>query len=265
VADLTLSSATLNVNAAVSLTDLTLDSATLNVDAATSIASLTLSGNNGGTVDVESGTLTITGNVTGNGSLEIGNGAELELQGTSSTAVTFEGATGTLDLTQPSSIEIMGFTGTAPDSGDSDEIELSGAWTTQSTLTGNGGNLAVALTNGNETITLTFDGFNGSLNVSNNGTDTFIFDPPATNSPNGSVSVGDDHFVFHPHLGAAAPDETGGHDQFAWAAGEDWSALIGSTLSDTLFEGAHYADGEAGGSSSAAYWHHALQNAVHLH
>ncbi len=52
---------------------------------------------NNGTVEVQSGAFTRTSNVSG-GSFEIGNGATLELGGTSTNTMTFQGSTGTLQI-----------------------------------------------------------------------------------------------------------------------------------------------------------------------
>ena len=108
------------------------NTATLTIDDTVTLNGATLDGgtidNNGAIVAAASTASTITGNLTGTGNLEIGRGATLELGGTSTNAVVFEGHTGTLDLGQPSTFagEIAGFTGTAPNASDSDVIDLAG-------------------------------------------------------------------------------------------------------------------------------------------
>ena len=160
--------------------------------------------NDGGIVEAY-GNLTLSGAVTGAGAFQIDSGNTLEFGSSvaAGTTVSFGGSTGALqlDAAAGADLNISGFTGTTPDPGHSDEIELTGAWTTTSSLTGTGGNLVVNLTDGSETATLTFDNFNETLHISNNGTDTFIFDPPAK-SPSVSVSPDNDMFIFHPGMSA---------------------------------------------------------------
>jgi len=160
--------------------------------------------NDGGIVEAY-GNLMLSAAVTGAGTFQIDNGNTLELGSSvaAGTTVSFGGSTGALqlDAAAGADLNISGFTGTTPDPAHSDEIELAGAWTTTSSLAGTGGNLVVNLTDGSETATLTFDNFSETLDISNNGADTFIFDPPAKSS-GASVSADNDTFVFHPGIGA---------------------------------------------------------------
>ena len=159
--------------------------------------------NNGGIVEAY-GNLTLSGAVTGAGTFQIDHGNTLEFGPSvaAETAVSFDGSTGALqlDAAAGADLNISGFTGTAPDPAHSDAIELAGAWTTTSSLAGTGGNLVLNLTDGSATATLTFDNFSGTLDISNNGADTFIFDPPAK-SPGTSFLPHNDTFVFCPGMG----------------------------------------------------------------
>jgi hypothetical protein len=94
------------------------------------------------------------------------------------------------------------------------------------------------------------------LNISNNGTDTFIFDP-AENSSSQSVTVGNDHFVFNPNFGGnGAPSIA--PEQLMSAHEVDWSALVTDTQDAGAAELAHHFD-------AAAHRHVAAQRAFHLH
>lgn len=212
--------------------------------------------------------------VTGTESATIESGATLELGASDSQTITFATDTGTLKLDSPSTFtgQIAGFTGTAADAADSDEVELTGVWTTTSDLTGTGGNLVVNLTEGSKTATLTFADFSGTLNISNNGSETFIFDPPATNS-GAPVSIGgpgNDNFIFHPSLGADsgnshALDDAAELERLSAAQAQHWSPLIGNDAHADAIEFVHHSDGTMPPDSNAAHWHLAMHNAVNLH
>lgn len=161
------------------------------------------------------------------------------------------------------SIHISGFTGLeaeTPSLANSDEIELTAVWTTTSHLTGNGHNLVVILTDGDDTAKLTFDSFDGKLNMSNDGTDTFIFDPPATNASSPTASQSNDSFVFHTGANGSntgASWNTGTRDHAGWAhTQQEWSQLAGDMNSAVAADIASHAE---------SHWHYALHSAEHLH
>src|SRR5208282_4971836 len=102
----------------------------------------------------------------GTGNLDIGEGAALELGGTTTNSVTFEGFDGTkfgeliIDSPNGYTTTINNFAGNAPGSvTTSDAIALTGNWTTTSQLTGDCGPLTVVLTDGGDTATFTFADF----------------------------------------------------------------------------------------------------------
>jgi probable HAF family extracellular repeat protein len=152
--------------------------------------------------DLHSGSLTVNANVQAlafapsqdpspvNGALDITSGETLAiLTGFGSGAaypvnmVTFEAGTGTLLLEQPSNFHgtIIGFAGTAPNPGDSDTIDLVGInYDSPGFLpTYNAGQFTV--TDGTDSASFTFDGFNGVLNYASDGNGgTLITDPSAT-------------------------------------------------------------------------------------
>lgn len=150
------------------------------------------------------------------------------------------------------------------DAANTDEIDLAGTFTLESETTTTGGTVTLELKDesgdaeNGEVVTLAFNNPGGTVHVSNVGGDTLIYDPPAVNS---SVSAGHDRFVFHPNLGAdtgnaGTPNTDPAHDHFAWAHEEQWSTLAG---------GAHDSIPADVAAQIDAHWHHALQNAVHLH
>jgi Ca2+-binding RTX toxin-like protein len=164
-------------------------------------------------------------------------------------------------------------------------IELAGNWSTNSSLTGTGGNLAVTLTDSsNESVTLTFDDFaNGSkLTVEQQNGNTFIVDPPgtgvsATESPNTNTSSvliggpGNDTFVFHPGMGAETisnfnPQDTIELDHFANVQNLQQLAsdVTSSAHGDALIELGHSDSITVAGMTAAQLQAH-LQSFVHLH
>ena len=259
---------------------------------------------NAGTIDanVSGETLTVnTGNaMTNTGTLEASNGGTLLIDDAVNSSgagnalieggivdfastmnvneITFNNGSGTPaygelvlgDPTNGYSATINDFTGTAPGLDTSDRIDLAGTWTTNSSLTGSGGNLVVELKDGSETITLTFDDFTGTLNIGTDGNGgTLITDPPATSPSSPSVSLGgpgNDNFIFHPSLGAdtgrfdspAAPTE---FDQFTFHDEQHCSPLIKEGAIEFAPHGGDITPPDLG----ASHWHLALHNAFLLH
>ena len=102
--------------------------------------------------------------------------------------VLFTDGTGTLTYTG-SGGEIAGFTGTAPDAGHSDVIDLTGVNYDSGHFsdTYNSSTGLLTVTDGTNSTTLTLADFNGTLSFgTDGGSGTDIFDPPATNSAKGA-------------------------------------------------------------------------------
>jgi hypothetical protein len=157
----------------------------------------------------------------------IGGSAALEISGPSSEAVTFAAGTGSLVLDQPETFtgQISGFTGTAPNAGKSDVIDLAGINYNSNdfseaydSTTG-----VLTVTDGTNEAALKFVGFTGTFQFGSDGDGgTDIFDPPASGTGS-SVSIGgpaDDTFVFdsgnRAHtLAEFKPQADGEHGHFA--------------------------------------------------
>ncbi len=258
---------------------------------------------NGGTIDanVSGEALTInTGNaVTNTGTLEASNGGTLLIDDavnnsgagnalieggivdfastTNVNEITFNNGSGTPaygelvlgDPTNGYSATINGFTGTAPGLSTSDGINLAGTWTVESE-TSSGGNTVLALKDGTATVTLTFDDFSGTLNIASDGHGgTLITDPPPTNSPSPSVSIGgagNDSFHFHPGLGGDTgsfnpPADTTEFGHFSSPEDQYWAT---SLIKEDVVECVHVGDANTPPELDATHWH-ALHNAVYLH
>ena len=188
----------------------------LTIDAgATFDGSGTISGavDNNGTIDasVSGSTLQITGNISGSGSLDIENGAKLELGGTSTNTVTFEGTSGTWQIdssgtSTPFSVE---GTGDGGNLGDNDVIDLRNISFDSAADRYNSTTDAITVGDGHgHTVTIDVAGGigDGQFTFESDGHGgTEVFDPPATGSSGASVSIGgpgNDNFVFHPGVGA---------------------------------------------------------------
>ncbi|HMK70186.1 MAG TPA: hypothetical protein VK442_04360, partial [Xanthobacteraceae bacterium] len=262
---------------------------------------------NGGIIDadVSGETLTVnTGNaMTNTGTLEASNGGTLLIDDavnnsgagtalieggivdfastTNLNEITFNKGSGTpaygeLVLGEPTNgqnVTVNGFIGTAPNLTDSDGIDLAGTWTVESE-TSSGGNTVLALKNGTATVTLTFDDFNGTLNVASDGNGgTLITDPPATQSCSSQVSIGcpgNDNFIFHPSLGADpsgynAPDDAAELEHLTSAQAQRWSAIVGYGPHEDVIDFVHHGDTLTSADLNPAPWHQALQYGLHLH
>ena len=188
----------------------------LTIDAgATFDGSGTISGvvDNNGTIDasVSGSTLHITGNISGSGSLDIENAAKLELGGTSTNTVTFEGTSGTWQIdssgtSTPFSVE---GTGDGGNLGNNDVIDLPNISFDSAADRYNSTTDAITVGDGHgHTVTIDVAGGigDGKFTFESDGHGgTEVFDPPATGSSGASVSIGgpgNDNFVFHPGVGA---------------------------------------------------------------
>jgi hypothetical protein len=249
-----------------------------------------------GVIEAEAGNFTINGAVTGTGSATIDGGAVLDFAAAASVSqINFDNGSGPTTYGEVIfgnesglnglNATVNGFTGTGAGSvATSDVIELAGNWSTNSSPTGTGGNLTVALTDSsNESVTLTFENFaNGSkLTIEQQDGNTFIVDPPGTGSPSASSSTnsgsvliggpGNDTFVFHPGMGAEtisnfAPQDTIELDQFANVQNLQQLAsdITSNAHGDALIELGHGDSLTVAGMTAAQLQAH-LQSFVHLH
>ena len=244
---------------------------TLTVNTGNAIANTgTLEASNGGTLLIDDAV-----NNSGAGNALIEGGIVDFASTTNVNEITFNNGSGAPaygevvlgDPTNGQNVTVNGFTGTAPNLTDSDSIDLTGTWTVESE-TSSGANTVLALKDGSATVTLTFDDFNGTLNVASDGNGgTLITDPPATNQASPSVSIGgpgNDNFVFHPGIGAdtghfdppAAATEYG---QFTSPVEQHWLLQI----KQDAIEGVHIGDANTPPDLDATHWH-ALHDAYHL-
>ncbi len=244
--------------------------ATLTLDTGATIT------NDGVLEATKGGTLQVDDAVTGTGTALI-EGGTLVFEAQASANVVFNNGSGApvygeliVGNAEQFTGHIIGFAGTAPDATHSDEIDLTGFSETSYSESPSSGNLTLTLRDAEgATAKLTFDNFSGTLNVSTNGTDTFIFDPPATGASSPSVSIGgpgNDNFIFHSGLGAdtgvfksqnGAPEF--GH--FTAAQIQQWSSFISHDAQDAIVDFVHHGDSVA----SSAFWHAALHGTSQLH
>ena len=147
---------------------------------------------NNNTIDANGGTFVILeGNIPGTSSpapitIEAGATAEIDTGTSYGGLVTFHAGTGMVVLDQPSDFggAISGFTGTAPDAGHSDVVELAAYDETSFSEQTTNGNVVLTLEGGGGSTTITFDNFGGALNFSSDAQgDFFITDPSASAAP----------------------------------------------------------------------------------
>ena len=195
---------------------------TFDVDGGTTtIKSVGTVANNGVLEASLGGTLNIAGNINNSsGMLEAASGGlldvetaiiggaativagTLEFSSSSSVNVTFDNSIGygELILGNPEhfSGQISGFSGTAPDAAHSDQVELLNFMETGYSVQIIGGNQILTLHDAHgDIVTLTFDNFDATLDVSTSGGKTVIYDPPTEipkgNSTTTATAAGDDH------------------------------------------------------------------------
>ena len=161
------------------------------------------------------GTLDVIDNVKGAGSIEIGNGATVELGGTATNLVTFEASTGTLQIDSPGTschYSIFGGGALLPSG---DEIYLPNISFDAAADCYNANTGVITVSNGTSGGTVTIDvaggvGSGDTFVFASQGSGTLVYDPPSgtdildppEKSPGASVSANGDTFVFHPGMGA---------------------------------------------------------------
>jgi hypothetical protein len=220
--------------------------------------------------------LDFTGPVSGTGSFNIETNATLEFDSAvgSGTTVTFEGGTGTLDLTQPEKFTatIQGFTGTAANAQHSDVIDLAGISYNSGSFSEsyNGSTGVLTVSDGTNTASLTFIDFTGTFKFAADGSGgTEIYDPPASGS---SVTVGGDHFFFHENPGAnsGGTNTQGGsseHEHFAGMHAEELASLTSAVtppnggIADMAH---HHTDSITIPGVNTSYLQQHLQSLAHL-
>ena len=169
--------------------------------------------NSGGVVEALSGGhIDFLGAVTG-GNATIAGG-NLEFDAASNVSVTFNNGTGYGELTldDPSGFtgQITGFTGTAADQAHSDAIDLAGINYHSSDFSEafNTSTDALTVSDGGDTVSLTFDNFDATLSFASDGNGgTLITDPPASVSTNSATAwgmkFGNDSINHSEHSGGA--------------------------------------------------------------
>ncbi len=161
------------------------------------------------------GTLDVIDNVKGTGNIEIGNGATVELGGTATNLVTFEGSTGTLQIDSSGTschYSIFGGGALLPAG---DEIYLPNISFDAAADCYNANTGVITVSNGTSAGTVTIDvaggvGSGDTFVFASQGSGTLVYDPPSgtdildppVKSPGTSVSANGDTFIFHPGMGA---------------------------------------------------------------
>ena len=160
-------------------------------------------------------TLDVGDNIKGTGNIEIGNGATVELGGTTTNLVTFEGSIGTLQIDSSGTschYSIFGG-GTLLPAGD--EIYLPNISFDAVADGYNANTDVITVSNGTSGGTVTIDvaggvGSDDTFVFASEGNGTLVYDPrsgtdvvdPPVKSSGTSVSPTGDTFVFHPGMGA---------------------------------------------------------------
>ena len=151
----------------------------------------------------------------GTGNIEIGNGATVELGGTATNLVTFEGSTGTLQIDSSGTschYSIFGGGALLPAG---DEIYLPNISYDAAADTYNANTGVITVSNGTSGGTVTIDvaggvGSGDTFVFESQGSGTLVYDPPSgteildppVKSSGTSVSADGDTFIFHPGMGA---------------------------------------------------------------
>jgi hypothetical protein len=240
---------------------------------------------NTGTIDIQSGTLGVSGNISGSGQIDIGNNVTLELHGTSSNPVLFEGTTGTLQIDSSGTSSPFSIVGNGSAISATDIIDLPNISYDPSADSYSSD--VITVSDGTGTVTIDVIGGVGSNTftfVSDGHGGTEIYDPPATSPGSsglstlssstgrtGSVSIGgNDTFVFHPGMGAETiksnPQDIIELDGFANVQNLQQLAsdITSNAHGDALIELGHNDSITVAGMTAAQLQAH-LQSFVHLH
>jgi hypothetical protein len=158
------------------------------------------------------GTLHVIDNVKGVGNIEISNGSTVELGGTATNTVTFEGSTGTLQIDSTGGTSAYSVYGGGAEIPAGDRIYLPNISFDAAADHYNANTEVLTVSNGTgETMKIDIVGGIGSNDhfvFSQDGSGTLVVDPANLSTSNqGAVSAsistaGDDNFVFHPGMGA---------------------------------------------------------------
>ncbi len=158
--------------------------------------------------------LDVTDNIKGTGSIVIGNGAAVELGGTVTNMVTFEGSTGTLQIDSSGTSSHYSIFGGGALLPAGDEIYLPNVSYDPAADSYDANTGVITVSNGTSTGTVTIDvaggvgsgntfvfaSEGGGTEISDPPSGTDIVDPLAKSSGNSVSSVGDT-FIFHPGMG----------------------------------------------------------------
>ena len=232
----------------------------------------------------EGGTLNVADNVNGTGNIAIGNGATVELGGTVTNTVIFEGSTGTLQIDSsgtPSHYSIFGGGALLPAG---DEIYLPNIGYDPAADSYNANTGVITVSNGTSAGTVTIDvaggvGSGDTFVFASQGSGTVVYDPPGgtdtvdplAKSSGTSVSPVGDTFVFHPGMGTdtasnfIAKGDTIELDHFAnIETVRQLTSLIGTNAhGDAVIELGHH-DSITLPGVSANYLQAHLHSLVHL-
>ena len=161
------------------------------------------------------GTLDVTDNIKGAGNIEIGNGATVELGGTATNTVTFEGSTGTLQIDSSGTSSHYSIFGGGALLPAGDEIYLPNISYDAAADSYNANTDVITVSNGTSAGTVTIDvaggiGSGDTFVFESQGSGTLVYDPPSGTDivdppvkvSGTSVSPDGDTFVFHPGMGA---------------------------------------------------------------
>ena len=161
------------------------------------------------------GTLDVTDNIKGAGNIAIGNGATVELGGTVTNTVTFEGSTGTLQIDSSGTSSHYSIFGGGALLPAGDEIYLPNISYDPAADSYDANTGVITASNGTSGGTVTIDvvggvGSGDTFVFASQGSGTVVYDPPSgtdivdplAKSSGTSVSPVGDTFVFHPGMGA---------------------------------------------------------------
>ena len=159
------------------------------------------------------GTLDVTDNIKGTGNVEIGYGATVELGGTATNTVTFEGSTGTLQIDSTGSTAPYSLYGGGAEIAAGNTIYLPNISFHEAADSYNSTTGVITVSNGTPGGTVTIDvaggiGADDTFNFTSEGTGTMVYDPvvlSGSNQQTASVASdgrGGDNFIFHPGMGA---------------------------------------------------------------
>jgi FecR protein len=226
---------------------------------------------NNGTIKVDaSDLLTITGNVTGTGNLDIGAKATLELAGTATNVVTFLDPHGTLQIDSSGTSSPFSIEGGGDMLPKGDVIYLPNIAFDGGADSYNSTSDMITVGNGlGASVTIDVVGGIGSGDsfiFKQLGTGTEVFDPPVTIG-----GAGDDNFFFHHGLGGESATSNPWHDNAAFENSahtemvQQLQSLVGSEANHAAFMDFAHHDSIALPGAATGQFHAMVHTAVDLH